>query len=450
MPQQTQERSRDVINADANAPEVQINRDNLHRGTALEVTCSGLALGCISRKLSTEGMRIQDLQHSRRGGVTLEAYDEMMKAGEAIIAAVPGIVPLTIRNPRQRNRFASAEYTTVVEFEGGLARVLQNECMSCYQCGTFWLLGHDPSGAIRPQTTTMRGDGVFCSPKCAEEYGFSQDENGTWLSPRHRLANAGLRSYDEANRSIHPAKFDNPFRIGFEVEKEDVKWIHRGSLDSYAGRWGWIAVSDGSLNDGAGFELVSPAYNMKEIDKFNELWKEFEALDANVSVRCGGHINVSQHALTPDQVIYAMRDFIPLLYAMYPKRLSNRWCKVTKSCDTLAGGDKYRAVNVRDNRVEFRLFSRVKNRKQLVWRAKLLHYGIDADRRGKVLTDLRTPGSWLRRHLRQVYTEKELQRRHVLYHHFNEWYRRDPSADPSNVVKQFLPEKYSSTHWSSR
>ncbi len=77
--------------------------------------------------------------------------------------------------------------------------------------------------------------------------------------------------------------------------------------------------------------------------------------------------------------------------------------------ELLESSDKYQAVCMKRNRIEFRIFPAVKNLEQLVWRAELIQL-FDLNRcesESEVLSTICDPNSDLNKHLRKVYTDLE-------------------------------------------
>lgn len=186
----------------------------------------------------------------------------------------------------------------------------------------------------------------------------------------------GLRGYhksdikDKSNNSI--------YKIGFEVEKEDSDFSNFSYIRSY----GWDAEHDGSLNDD-GFELVSPIYDLMNIEEFSKDMNVISRyINAEYSSNCGGHINVSVQGKNANEIFDLIRGYLPLIYAMYPNRLDNRYAKAKKVSE-FNDCDRYEAINFTKGHIlEFRIFSAVRNTKNLEFRYKLIQYMFKNQRKG--------------------------------------------------------------------
>ncbi len=173
---------------------------------------------------------------------------------------------------------------------------------------------------------------------------------------------------------------DTIFRFGVEVEKDDegftcIRW---GLSD--VDNTGWCREEDGSLCDG--FELVSPTYDLFD-DRFdndinrNDLLGEMlrDHIDADYTYKtCGGHMSFSVVNKTGRQIYDLYSGFMPFLFSLYHQRLGRTYSKLktSKQLKSGEGWDKYNAVRVHHNYIEFRVISAVPNVKTLFWRRDLL------------------------------------------------------------------------------
>lgn len=263
----------------------------------------------------------------------------------------------------------------------------------------------------------------------ANGYGYlSADYNGVrkgWhkISEMNFAGCANKFAY-HTNLSLDLSAQDDTLLVGFEVEKEDNIIVNeKSALENFA-RTGWKIERDGSLDHVTGYEMVSPTIpaNDKEVLK-----KTLSALphliNASVSNRCGGHINLSINGLTPLQVAEKFRHAIHLIYAMYPSREYNTFCHAYSFDHMMATGDKYQAIRLHNNRIEFRTFPKAASIDTIMWRIELLEimtsnqisgvWGYRATKQQKSLTTIialaiskTTP---IGKHLRKVYNELSLQ-----------------------------------------
>lgn len=166
------------------------------------------------------------------------------------------------------------------------------------------------------------------------------------------------------------------YRFGIEAEKEDLSGKHicqvyQGNREEFLPN-SWRAERDGSLGT-YGFELISPIYNLA-----NDVYKQHLSepvlnylIHSPVSFACGGHITVSKYNATSQWYIDKAAQIIPLLYALYPKRAKRRGYSKFYTKNDYA--ERYNAINLgHSDRMEIRIFSAIKNLKQLEWRVKLL------------------------------------------------------------------------------
>jgi hypothetical protein len=169
--------------------------------------------------------------------------------------------------------------------------------------------------------------------------------------------------------------------IGFEIEKEDDDVKH--SLDIYEFEENcpkWKKERDGSLCGSTGFELISPKFELvpnlirKHIEKNSTLLAH---VNAEKSLSCGGHINVSEKDKTGMELFDEVKGYTPLFYALYYKRVDKRYCKGKKNSDLRYENDKYQAIKIHDNRIEYRIVSAVPNIDTLIWRTELIKYILD-------------------------------------------------------------------------
>jgi hypothetical protein len=181
--------------------------------------------------------------------------------------------------------------------------------------------------------------------------------------------NGGYQSLDFDGKS--------KYKIGYEIEKEDR--CVRNSIDiddfEYSTDDLWRKEKDGSLDDESGYELISPTFEFN-IDKIFEHIESnntlVEHINAKYSTSCGGHIHLSEDGLTGEQLFDKIKGYTPLFYALYYGRVDRNYAKGKSNEDLKNDNEKYQAIKIHSNRVEFRIISAVPNVKTLKWRSKLL------------------------------------------------------------------------------
>jgi hypothetical protein len=181
------------------------------------------------------------------------------------------------------------------------------------------------------------------------------------------------------NGSFSELNFDckSKFRIGFEIEKEDQEVRNSIGIDDFEYETDnkWRKEKDGSLDNDSGFELISPTFEF-DIDKIFEHIEGNEVLvnhiNSEKSCSCGGHIHLSENGLNGEELFEKIKGYTPLFYALYYGRVNKSYCKGKNNRDLVKENEKYQAIKIHGNRVEFRIISAVPNVNTLKWRSKLL------------------------------------------------------------------------------
>jgi hypothetical protein len=185
-----------------------------------------------------------------------------------------------------------------------------------------------------------------------------------------------------------------PFwQVGFEVEKNSsFVSQHRHPSNSYAVRvptpgvaWAGI-VSDGSC----GYEMNSHAFYLREGTErewFREIMKaSASALEGHADARCGGHVTISAAHVPDSRWLWNnIRARMGLVYALFQKRLGTVQYAGgnNKRLQRMDSGIKYAPCKFRHSKqVEIRLFGRVQNYKNMLFRYDMLlemAHAIDLD-----------------------------------------------------------------------
>ena len=181
------------------------------------------------------------------------------------------------------------------------------------------------------------------------------------------------------NGSYQTMTFDNKskYRIGYEIEKEDHNVKGCIEIREFEDKTDhkWRKERDGSLNDYSGYELISPTFEF-DIDKIFEHIEGNEQLvahiNADISTSCGGHIHLSEQGLNGDEIFEKVKGYTPLFYALYYGRVDKTFSKGKSNRDLQNENEKYQAIKIHHDRIEFRIISAVPNVKTLKWRTKLL------------------------------------------------------------------------------
>jgi len=277
----------------------------------------------------------------------------------------------------------------------------------------------------------------YCSDECAlndDQYGH---EDGCWYG--YPESNGTLQEYHTGTRDIRRTTDDTPFLIGFEIEKCDS--VGRESLEGEEYLVdGWIAEDDSSISGDGGFELISPAYNLADVDAIkHDINTLSYYVNADSDQSCGGHITISKRGVTGYQLADDNRGLFPLLMCLYPKRLRSSFVKSGKYDKIVDSDDKYRPFRIDDSKIELRIISRVINVDCLLWRLDLLRYMLESQ---LTLDDTRESlrTGWLYFHLRKVYSSDQLQAKLSLFDEFAAYFY-DMVDTVSSHIAEYLTEQ---------
>jgi hypothetical protein len=180
--------------------------------------------------------------------------------------------------------------------------------------------------------------------------------------------------------STHSIIFENksPFRIGFEIEKEDEEILQSIDINDFeeVTNHVWRKERDGSLDSDSGFELISPVFELNS-DMIENTIKESRTLINHINAdsnyeNCSAHMNLSDTTKNTTELYESIVNYMPLLYAMYPQRLDNNYCKAKTKYSLRSENEKYQAIKIHSTRLEFRIFPRIKNLTQLMFRIRLM------------------------------------------------------------------------------
>lgn len=186
-----------------------------------------------------------------------------------------------------------------------------------------------------------------------------------------------VREYHDG--SYRTVLFDSTsdYKIGFEIEKEDEgvkESIDISDFEDYTNNV-WRKERDGSLDSDSGFELISPTFEF-DIDKIFDHIEGNRQLVKHINAQygrnCGGHIHLSKNGLNGNQMFDEVSGYTPLLYSLYHGRIDKNYSKGKSNKDLVSENEKYQAIKIWPDRVEFRIISAVPNVATLKWRCRLL------------------------------------------------------------------------------
>jgi hypothetical protein len=211
--------------------------------------------------------------------------------------------------------------------------------------------------------------------------------------------------------------------IGFEIEKEDEDELRGTCARELYHDTGWSKERDSSLDDDSGYELVSPIYDLMS-DKLDRHIKGDNRLEllinADHSHRCGGHIHVGHSDYSGRTLFDKVSPWVPLLYSLYVGRIGRDYCAVKKNDEIKQGNDKYQAVRIFDDHIEFRIISAVPDVTTLLWRRDLMRIimtNLDYSPM-KIVGELLDEKSKLYEHLRKNYAPAKIATKAKLYAYF--------------------------------
>jgi hypothetical protein len=289
-------------------------------------------------------------------------------------------------------------------------------------------------------------DNYYRDTDALEYHGFVEYDD-EWITQEEyqtQVLGANNATYHSNERvrngfeGIRPLRFgsDAKFTVGFEIEKEDGDAVEIGFYDLY-NRTGWVKEDDGSLCGETGYELVSPAFDLYEnlIDQEIEADEDLQTLiNAGQSSNCGGHINLGSTVHTTEELFELLSGYFPLFYSIYEHRMERNYSKA-KQKHKYYDRDKYSAIFIKPNVLEFRIPSAVKSVKNLLWRRDLLRIMCSSIKSEKikalngvhykpvteadVLKMLVNPSSKLYKHLRKVFSHEDMIKKVELFIQFS-------------------------------
>lgn len=184
---------------------------------------------------------------------------------------------------------------------------------------------------------------------------------------------AGLKSVDRQNLSEMPCgDAQSKFGIGFEVEKNRIS---RGAMNQ-------SALFAGFERDGScGYEAVTnilpllPAgqWRNKVYSMMHDGRRVIEDSFSPSDQRCGGHVTISVEGMSGRDLFLAVRENAAILYALFRKRLGNRYCNANLKLDVDYFATRYCAIQQKESVLEFRLVSRFQSVKQMMRRYELFY-----------------------------------------------------------------------------
>ena len=224
--------------------------------------------------------------------------------------------------------------------------------------------------------------------------------------------------YDYHGQKPKYVRSSAEFKIGVEIEKESYEAAcHKAPV--IFRQFGWVKERDGSLDSHVGYELVSPCYPLfsnKLFAEAVEIEREFpDLINGDISSACGGHIHFSKKDTRGHNLLEMYCGYLPLLYAIYKSRTKLTYSAAKDKDELKDSGEKYQAVRVLNDRIEFRIFPAVKNLKSLKWRIDLLRYMAKNPTESplKVVNDLCDKRTSIHQLFKEIFSEQTIYKRAI-------------------------------------
>jgi hypothetical protein len=231
--------------------------------------------------------------------------------------------------------------------------------------------------------------------------------------------------------------------MGLEVEKVDYSLRNNGEAWKILEETAWSKEEDGSLGSN-GYELVSPILPLFDINRIKQAISPVtDWINGDSNEDCGGHITLSKRETTTEAFLESMKQFAPILYSLYPKRLENRYCRAKQWSKYFSYPEKYSAFFAKDGmgsiggRVEIRLFARVRNEENLLWRIELLQLLVnDGGSLNQFAQRIGCPESVFYKHFAKQYTHEGIGKKLRLMDEYSKKYGTHRNGISPSVKKR--------------
>lgn len=179
----------------------------------------------------------------------------------------------------------------------------------------------------------------------------------------------GIREKDYRHEDNEEGENAKIFGFGIEIEKNEFPPFNFNRKDLYENT-GAVIERDGSVSNG--FELKTPIYNLMSSKTDERIQALKPYCDIKNVQNAGGHIGFSCEGMEDTKLLDSVRGFLPLIYAMHKNRLTNTYCRAKRVSKLKAEKyEKMQSIRLRNNYIEFRIFSSVKNYDTLLFRLEL-------------------------------------------------------------------------------
>ena len=155
------------------------------------------------------------------------------------------------------------------------------------------------------------------------------------------------------------------WRVWLEIEKSEMP--SRDDIIEIKEQ-GWSAEEDRTVS---WWEYITPILNIeKAYDFIKETWQNIIE-NYGVNNKCWWHIHLSHITKDKDEVYKQVEHYRPILWGLYPTRILNRYCNKDNDIN-----DRYRDLSIRQETIEFRIFTGVKSLNQIRFRIELIKFFI--------------------------------------------------------------------------
>ena len=231
--------------------------------------------------------------------------------------------------------------------------------------GTYYLV--DNTRYVESQGDYYHVNDVYYWDSDGEYHLTEEDEEET-----NRGDNNTLWGYSQGPQEKYFVNDDDlggqKFGWGIEIEKSEFPSFDFNKNELYNST-GAVIERDSSVCDG--FELKTPVYNLFSSKTDEKLQALEEFCNIKGTRGAGGHIGFSMEGKTDIELLNLCRGFLPLIYGMYKKRALNSYCTAKKIPSLIRDREKMQSIRLRDNYIEFRIFSAVKSFYTIQFRLQL-------------------------------------------------------------------------------
>ena len=225
---------------------------------------------------------------------------------------------------------------------------------------------------IEYKNTEESGRGSINGYHSTARMGFKEHHKGAKNTDIAQLKKVQLKNF----KLDTSGDFTSKFTIGMEVEKTQ---LHRLAVREYPLFAGFETDSS------CGYEAVTHILPLLPAGKwrnkvFSMMYDAKEIIDDQYSpsdMSCGGHITIAVEGMDGDELRAALKPFVGIIYALFRKRLTNKYSSCDLGLEEMPVRTRYKAILDKANCVEFRLISRFQSVKQMMRRYELIHEIVD-------------------------------------------------------------------------